>query len=409
MDPTSILYLINALGYGGAEIQVSRLARGMKNRGHDVTVVTLIPPVALADELRADGIAVETLGMRAGRPNPLGMLRLIRILRERAPTVVHSHIVHANLLARLARPLTRVPVLICSAHSVNEGRRWLELAYRYTDRLTDLTTNVSQAAVDRYVRVGAAPARRIRFMPNGLDVLAYRHDDAARTATRAELGLRDDQFAWLAVGRFTPAKDYPNMLRAFARLRAQHGATSAVLVLVGRGSLEEQVRADVTALGLEGHVKFLGLRADVPAVMSAADAYVMSSAWEGMPLVLQEASAACLPLVATEVGGTAEVVDRDRSGLLVPPHDPEMLAAAMGRVMSMTTRERDDMGRAGLEFVTARFDLDGVLDSWEGLYEELLVRKLSSALAGSAAGNATGVAVRAGIASVAMLKDVGGA
>jgi glycosyltransferase involved in cell wall biosynthesis len=407
MDPTSILYLINALGYGGAEMQVSRLARGMKRRGHDVTVVTLIPPVALADELRADGIAVETLGMRAGVPSPMGIVRLLRILRGRAPAIVHSHIVHANLLARLARPLSRVPVLICSAHSVNEGRRWLELAYRYTDRLTDLTTNVSQAAVDRYVRAGIAPLRRIRFMPNGLDVSAYRRNDAARVTTRAELGLRDDQFAWLAVGRFTPAKDYPNMLRAFARLRAQ-GATRAVLLLVGRGSLEEEVRATVTTLGLDLHVRFLGLRPDVPAVMSAADAYVMSSAWEGMPLVLQEASAACLPVVATEVGGTAEVVDRDRSGLLVPPHDSDALSAAMEKIMAITPCERAEMGRMGLDFVTARFDLDGVLDSWEVLYEELLVRKATGGVP-NVAGNATGVAVRAGIASVAMLKDVGGA
>jgi glycosyltransferase involved in cell wall biosynthesis len=404
METTSILYLINALGYGGAEIQVSRLARGMKRRGHDVTVVTLIPPVALADELRADGIAVESLGMRAGVPSPMGMVRLLRILRERTPSVVHSHIVHANLLARLARPLTRVPVLICSAHSVNEGRRWLELAYRYTDRLTDLTTNVSQAAVDRYVRAGIAPARRIRFMPNGLDVSAYRRDDVARDSTRAELGLRDEQFAWLAVGRFTAAKDYPNMLRAFARLRAQ-GFASAVLLLVGRGSLEEQVQAEVKSLGLCEHVRFMGLRADVPAVMSAADAYVMSSAWEGMPLVLQEASAARLPVVATEVGGTAEVVDRDRSGLLVPPHDSEALAWAMGKVMTMSPGEREEMGRAGLAFVSSRFDLHGVLDSWEALYEELLARKLSA----SAAGNVAGAAVQAGIASVAMLKDVGGA
>src|SRR4051812_13606245 len=133
----SILYLINALGYGGAEVQVCRLARGMKRRGHDVTVVTLIPPVALADTLRNEGIEVESLGMRPGFPNPLGVLRLVRMLRERAPMVVHSHIVHANLLARIARPLSRVPVLICSAHSVTECRRWLELGYRYTDRLAD--------------------------------------------------------------------------------------------------------------------------------------------------------------------------------------------------------------------------------------------------------------------------------
>jgi glycosyltransferase involved in cell wall biosynthesis len=256
------------------------------------------------------------------------------------------------------------------------------------------------------VRDGIAPARRIRFMPNGLDVADYRRDDSARVTTREELGLRDHQFAWLAVGRFTPAKDYPNMLRAFARLHGE-GGRSAVLLLVGRGSLEEQVRAEVSSLGLTEHVRFLGLRPDIPALMSAADAYVMSSAWEGMPLVLQEASAACLPVVATEVGGTREVIDRDRSGLLVPPHDPAALATAMGRIMHMSPDEREAMGRAGLEFVSSRFDLNGVLDLWEAVYEELLARK-SAAAPAAGNGSTAGAAVRAGIASVAMLKDVGG-
>jgi glycosyltransferase involved in cell wall biosynthesis len=182
-----------------------------------------------------------------------------------------------------------------------------------------------------------------------------------------------------------------------------------VLLLVGRGSLEEQVQAEVTSLKLDEHVRFLGLRADVPAVMSAADAYVMSSAWEGMPLVLQEASAAELPVVATEVGGTGEVVDRDRSGLLVLPHDAEALASAMGKIMSMSPQARQQMGRAGLEFVSSRFDLGGVLDSWEALYGELLACKSAGVTADTTAARVAGTAVRAGIASVAMLKDVGGA
>jgi glycosyltransferase involved in cell wall biosynthesis len=374
MTATSVMFLVNALGYGGAELQVYRLAVGMRRRGRRVTVVTLIPPVALADDLRRQGVEVLTLNMRPGRPNPLAALRLLKIVRARRPQVLHAHIVHANLLARLVRPLGDIPVLVCTAHSIIEGQPWLELAYRYTDRLGDLTTNVSEAGRRRYVGVGAAPAARIRFVPNGLDLRDFTSDEAARQRLRAELGV-EDRFVWLAVGRLTEAKDYPNLLRAFAALSHEGAHRPPVLLLAGRGNLDDETRGAAAALGLGDHVRFLGLRGDVPALMSAADGYVMSSAWEGMPLVLQEASAAELPVVATDVGGTGEVVADGRSGLLVPPKDPAALAAAMRRLMAMTADERAAMGRAGRAHVESQFALERVLDTWEAIYAELLLRR----------------------------------
>lgn len=370
MEARSIMFLINALGYGGAELQVFRLALGMKRRGWHVTFVTLIPPVGLADELRAQGIEVLCLNMRRGIPNPIAALKLLRIIRSRAPQIVHSHIVHANLLVRLIRPLAKIPVLICTAHSVNEGRRVFELAYRYSDRLTDLTTNVSQAAVDHYVEIGAAPRHRIRFVPNGLDVSQFRSAPDTRATLRRELNV-ENKFVWLAAGRLTEAKDCPNMLRAFASLQEEN----SVLLLAGRGNLEEEVRALAESLKLGERVQFLGLRTDVPALMNCADAYVMSSAWEGMPLVLQEASATGLPVVATEVGGTREVIVRDRSGFLVPRKNSAALTDAMRRVMKMTPTEREEMGAHGRRHVETQFNMDRVLDLWEEIYAQLLRAK----------------------------------
>jgi glycosyltransferase involved in cell wall biosynthesis len=378
VSPSPILYLVNALGFGGAELQVFRLALGMKARGRDVTVVTLIPPVGLADELRAGGVEVISLNMKPGVPNPLACMRLRRIIRRLRPEVVHSHIVHANLLARAIRPFTRIPALVCTAHSIYEGKRWLELAYRVTDRLSDMTTNVSQAGVDRYIQIGACPAERIRFVPNGLDVSRFKRDSGDRERLRRELGI-DDKFVWLAVGRLTEAKDCPNLLNAFAAAAASDDR--AVLMMVGRGDREEEVYAVAKSLNLGNRVRFLGIRQDIPAVMSAADAYVMSSAWEGMPLVLQEASATELPIVATDVGGVGEVVVRERSGLLVSPKNADQLAGAMRRMMLMTTDERERMGRAGREHVESLFGMEGVLDTWDEMYREILSRK--SAPAGS--------------------------
>ncbi len=370
----SIVFVVNILTHGGAEVQVVRLAIGLKRRGWDVAVVAMVQPDSLEDQLREGGVELYCLGMTPGVPNPLAILKLRRFLRSRRPQVVHSHILHANLLSRVTRLITEMPTLVCTAHSMKEGSRWHELGYRLTDRLADLTTNVSQAAVDRYVRERIAPAHRIRFVANGLDLTRFRPNPESRTHLRDELGL-GSRFTWLATARLEPTKDFPNLFRAFAlaseRDSAQEGA-GPILLVAGGGRLEVELREYARQLGLSQRVRFLGVREDVCALMNAADAQVLSSTIEGMPLVLQEASASGLPIVATDVGGNKEVVLADHSGLLVPSGDSIALSVAMLRIMQMTPAQRAAMGRAGRQHVESRYGIEHVLDEWESIYRDLL-------------------------------------
>jgi glycosyltransferase involved in cell wall biosynthesis len=370
MTDKSIVFVINCLEIGGAEIQVTRLAQGMIRRGYRVAVVSMLKPGPLAEPLTAMGAEVHTLGMRAGVPNPLAILRLRRILRQFRPHIVHSHIVHANLLSRITRLVAPIPVLVCTAHNLCEGGRILELSYRYTDALADLTTNVSQAAVDRYISVGAAPANRIRFVPNGLDLRGFVPDAAMRAQLRNELGL-GDAFVWLAVGRFREQKDYPNLLRAFATLDAQHASVANMLVIAGSGDREPEAKHLSVSLNVTSRVRFLGMRSDIPALMNMADAFVLSSAWEGMPLVLQEASASSLPIVATDVGGCREVAIDGVNAFLAPPQDPQALASAMRKLLALAPADHQRMGRAGRNQVVSNYDMEHVLDRWESIYAEL--------------------------------------
>src|SRR5207249_4255820 len=127
--------------------------------------------------------------------------------------------------------------------------------------LCDLTTNVSQAAVARYIKVGAVPKQKIRFIPNGVDILRFRPDLEARAQLRNMLGI-GDRFAWLAVGRFETAKDHLMLTRAFSQLCEQR--SEAVLLLIGQGILEDQIREATVSLGLSERVYFLGVRRDIP-------------------------------------------------------------------------------------------------------------------------------------------------
>jgi glycosyltransferase involved in cell wall biosynthesis len=226
--------------------------------------------------------------------------------------------------------------------------------------------------VRRQVELGRARPDRVQFMPNGLDLEHFRPDPVEREAARVSLGV-GGRFVWLAAGRIEEAKDYPNLLRAVAALADRR--PDVLLLIAGQGTLEGEVRALAVELGLAERVRFLGIRPDIASLMNAADAYAMSSRWEGMPLVLQEAAAVGLPVVATDVGGNAEVVCQGESGYLVPAKDPPALAAAMLEVMGLSPSRRHEMGQRGRSHVESRFGMEQVLDRWEALYRGLLEKK----------------------------------
>ena len=367
-----LLYVITDLDIGGAETQLVQLAKQFTAQNHQVHVVSMLPPQAFVGELGAKGVEVSSLNMRRGFPDPRGILRLTKIINKWRPHIVNSHMVHANLLVRITRLVTPMPILVCTAHSTVEGGRWRELAYRLTDRLCDLTTHVSEAGAKRAVRVGAVPMNKVSVIPNGVDTKRFRPDPQARDRLRQELGLHEE-FAWLAIGRFEKVKDYPTMLNGFAGARAE--IKHIVLLIAGQGPLEDTCRKLAIDLGLENSVRFLGRREDVPALMNAADGYLMSSLWEGLPMVLLEAAASGLPSVATDVGGNSDVVSADLGGRLVPAGSPGALREAMLELMALPLEVRHQTGRIVRARVEQYFSLDVIVNMWQALYTNLMKAK----------------------------------
>lgn len=368
-----VLFLSTSMGMGGADKQLLTAAQEMRARGYQVLIVSLTPLGPMGLEARNLGIPTESLEMRRGVADPRGLLRLVRLVRQWRPDVLHSHMVHANLMARALRLFVRVPVLVSTIHSISDGGRLRMTAYRLTNRLVDQMTIVSEAAAERFIREGIIPPSLLKVIPNGIDTDRFQQlPHGTRDELRRSLGLTQE-FVWLAVGRFVLAKDYPNLLYAFAQVCER--APETVLLLVGRGALQGETEALVQSLGLGSRVRFLGVRQDVPELMSAADGYVLSSAWEGMPIVLLEAAAAALPIVGTAVGGNEEVVCDGETGFLVPPRNHEALARAMLRLVGMSPVDRRSMGKRGLEHVQTHYGLNRVVDRWDAVYREVLARK----------------------------------
>lgn len=364
-----IVLLTTNLAEGGAEKQVFQLALALAGRGWRPAVVSLLEPSAFRHELESAGVPVHSLRMRPGRAGPMGYLRLIRLLAGLRPAILHSHMFHANLLARLARILCPVPVLISTLHSAAESGResrsiqWRDRLYRWTDALSDMTVAVSHAAAERHRMAGAVRPRKVRVIPNGVDTNLFRPDPERRRQMRQRLGL-ENEFVWLAAGRLMWKKAPATLLEAFAAVR------SGVLLVAGEGPLESHLREYAQQQNLA--VRFLGHRRDMPDLMRASDAYVQASVVEGLPMALLEAAATGLPCVATDAGGSREVVIHGETGYVVPPGDATALARAMIEMASLPEAARASMGEAARARVLANYEMARVTEHWEALYRELL-------------------------------------
>ncbi len=367
-----VTFITTFLAVGGAEKQLASIVFHLKSKGWEVSVLSMMEPRAYTNELGEKGIPCVSLGMRRKLPDPRGLLRAVRFIRRFQPSIVCSFLFHANLLGRAAASLTRVPIMVSSARNEIEGPRWFDFAYRLTDPLSDVTTHVSMSGIEKYVRTGAVPRHKILYMPNGVDSKTYAPNHQRRTTIRAEMHLRS-HFVWLAAGRFEREKDLPTLLHAFQAVAHNH--PEARLMLVGNGSLAEPVRISARQLGLTNTVLFPGIRRDMPAIYNAADAYVMSSAWEGTPNVLLEAASSGLPIVATDVGDNRYIVPEGTSGYLVPPRDSEALSAAMNRIMILPQMVRRRVGEAGRRHIQQNYQFTTALGRWENLFLQLLRRE----------------------------------
>jgi glycosyltransferase involved in cell wall biosynthesis len=365
----TVLFLITTLTYGGAETQVVRLALEMQKLGWRVSVVCMLDPTNYVGILEDAGIPVHSLGMPRGIPDPRGLVRLAALIRQTNPDVLHSHMVHANLLGRLVRLVAPVPVVISTVHNFREtsergGPTWYkEALYRITDALADRTTIISESAFERYVAVGAVPRAKLEMLPNGVDTKRFQPSAEQRAKTRAELGLGRD-FVWLAVGRLVEQKDYPNLLRA-ARLLPPEGWQ---ILIMGEGMLQADLSRLAVELGVADRVRFLSAREDVLGIYSCADGFVMSSEFEGMSAALQEAIAMALPCVVTNVGANADLVIDGVSGFVVPPADSAALAAAMQKLSSADPSERQRFGERARRLAVSTYEFGIIAAKWVDLY-----------------------------------------
>ncbi|HWL34259.1 MAG TPA: glycosyltransferase [Gaiellaceae bacterium] len=350
-----ILHVIQELRTGGAERVVASLVRGATERGHEVAVAAA--PGAVADELGLRPFPLPLLERRPWRV-PLGAWRVLHAIREFRPDVVHAQNPAMALLVALATLRGRRPAALVSVHGVPESD------YRATARLLR-AAGLPVVACGPGVESGLTEAgfSCVGTITNAVPPPPKPRD---RPELERELGIRSGTRLVVAVGRLVPVKNHALAIQAIASV------PDATLAIVGEGPLHEQLAGQAASLGVADRVVLTGLRADARAIMGAADAVVVPSVGEGLPLVALEALAARAPVVATSVRGIRELLTDERNSLLVPAGDADALAAALRRVLeddALAAR----LAQAGAELV-APYTETRMVESYLSLYERLVAQ-----------------------------------
>lgn len=363
----NITHCVETLHRGGLEHVVLDLAQAQQAHGHRCQVVCLFDEGLLAPRLREAGVPVHACDKRGG----LDLRALARMrghIRAHATEVLHTHNVSAHYYAVASTLGSRPRVTINTRHGMGAqhpaDRR--EQLYRYCMPRTDRVVAVCDMARHRLEAHRGIDARKLEVVYNGIDFGVYvARSEPARERLLERMGLPPGTRLLGFVGRLNALKDPATLMRAFAALHARQPDTA--LLMIGDGGLRDSLERQVAELGIQSAVRFLGDREDVPALLSALDVFVMASISEGFSIALLEACASGVPIVATDVGGNPEIVRHDVNGLLVPPEQPETLAAAVAELLNAPERAQR-MGQAGRAWVREHATLEAMVSNYARIY-----------------------------------------
>ena len=377
-----VSYLVVGLDVGGTERQVTDLVLALDRTRFEPRVCCLVTGGPLERLLRERGVPVGVMGL----PRPrslvhglwsvpgltLGLGRLWHVLARDRPDIVHAFLYWSYTLGACVARAAGVPVVLASRRGLGHART-SRSAHRVLMRLGNLATDLviaNSQAVRRYaVQADGIATENILIIPNGVDLerFACQPDASLRAGVQLDaggpvVGVTANLLDYKGHGYFLDA--WKILLGAFPKAQA---------MLIGDGPLRPQLEAQCRALGLDGSVRVLGSRLDVPALLALVDLVAHPSLEEGFPNAVLEAMAAGKAVVATSVGGTAEAVVHEETGLLVPARDPGALAEAMIRMLAAPAEARR-FGNAGRRRVAERFGLAAMVRRHEALYETLWTR-----------------------------------
>ncbi len=368
----TILYVIDNMEFGVGERVFLQLDSAILDNFK--VFVAASPGGRFEEGLSGLGIRLIPVDMRQ-RPSFKPISELVRIIKEKKITLVHSQGGRADFFARVAGKMARVPYIVSTVAMPVEGYdvgRWRKAVYIFLDRLTERYVDrfivVSEVLKETLIKGHKIPPHKVVRIYNGIEIGRYRHD-ATYADLRKEWGVPSHVPLIGAIGRLVWQKGLTHLLQAMPLVFQEYPDTR--LILVGDGPLQEDLRDQVRDLGIEASVFFVGFRIDIPAVLAALDLLVVPSVLEGFPMTTLEAMAMAKPIVATDINGIREEIHNGKTGILMPPADPQALAEGIKQMLKDRTQAKN-LGTEARKHVEEMFDIKQQVALHEEVYEELL-------------------------------------
>lgn len=373
-----VVFIITGLSTGGAEMMLFKVLERLDRQRFVPHVISLTTLGELAPRIAALGVPVDAVGMKPGFPSPSGFFRLVQLLRNLNPDVVHTWMYHADLLGGLAARLAGVsPVGWCVRNS-NLDKGKTKFSTRAVVRLCASISRWVPSRIllcsekARQVHVGCGyTAEKMLVVPNGFDLSQFKPDPDARHRVRSELGISDQTPLVGLIGRFDPQKNHLGFFEAAAVLYRHMPQAHFVLAGQGVDSRNAALMQSIAQAGVLANTHLLGLRNDMPALMATLDVLVSSSSYgEAFPNVLGEAMACGVPCAVTDVGDSAYIVGD--TGRVVASGNMVGLAQALADILQLPAAERLALGEAARNRVATHFEIGHITRQYEAFYADMV-------------------------------------
>lgn len=363
MRALNILHTEASPGLGGQEKRILLEASSLEKRGHRVHIAGQ-PHGLIRKEAEEAGLSFHPVRMRTCW-DLAALFQLILLIRKIRPHIIHTHSSKDSWLAGLAGRLLGVPVVRTRHVSIPVSGNMLNWVYLLPKRILTTADLIRRMLIEQKV----CKEGRVSVLPTGVDLAAF-DDRLSGEPFRAEFGLSGETLAVGLIAQLRNSKGHGHFFAA-ARILRDKGV-SARFFVVGDGESRDIIRGEAERLGLlDGTVRFLGYRTDIPAIMAGLDLLVIASTrTEGIPQVALQAMAMRLPIVGTDIGGVPEVILPGGAGVVIPPGDPEALSASIEALLGDPERRRR-MGESGKKYVLENYSLAHMIEETERLYGEV--------------------------------------
>ncbi len=362
-----ILHVVETLHVGGLERVVIDLAKEQIIRGAQCGIVCLFEKGALANEIEAEGIPVQTCSKNSGL-DMAAIKRLARFIQDFQADVVHTHNVTCNYYAAMALMNNAKVSLVNTRHGIGDMPRRKNWLYGLSLLRTSCAVGVCDATSNMLRRQFPVFSRKIVTVRNGIVLEAYQECNKTSHLWLSKLmGLPEDSLLVAIVARLSAVKNHSMLFHAFQKVLEV--VPTARLVVIGDGELRPALESEVRQMGIEEEIIFLGDRRDVPSLLSGVDVFALSSMEEGYSISLLEACASALPIVATDAGGNAEIVRHKENGLLVENGDAGSFADSIIAILR-SAGKRQKYGSNSRAWIEREGAVQGMCRRYEDIYIE---------------------------------------